>query len=517
MPPEQSTKTSQWAAFVPPGRGKQWPWKTGKISAIAILLFSLLAAATVMWGVQHFENRLDKSARADLATAGINLDSLDFDWTYRDLILTGEVSNELSDQQIIDILRASDNAGIRDIKLQLTSMPEQPVPGEERGTIDVTATLTEGILFLEGSVLTEAHRTRLYEAATLAVGQPNVIQKITVSGLQEAIPGADQRIDSFANSIAGLDQATAADAALSATDFRFNATVADENQVDELLARQGSAGDVGLVISGDIVAKKSAPGGVVDVNALKKGDRIILSGVVISDFQKQLLFDAATAAAGESLVDDQVSVVASGDDTSLADDKITLLATAVETFPTAIEASARVTVNEFDFTALVEYEEDTAPLLRIRETASENGLEVDGKIESRRISLEREVLLLQAEIDALSAEIRENVVFESSESVLGFDAKKTLDKVVDAMNRHQRPVVLIAGHTDSSGARIDNELLSLERASAVGEYLEISGIDQLRLRSVGYGEGVPIASNDTEIGKKQNRRVEFSARGKFDN
>ena len=164
---------------------------------------------------------------------------------------------------------------------------------------------------------------------------------------------------------------------------------------------------------------------------------------------------------------------------------------------------------------MVEYEEQTADLYAIRDSAANRGLSVVGNIESRAISLDREVDLLQRELDLLAVEIQENVVFESSKFELDFDAKQTLDKVVDAMNRYQRPVVLVAGHTDSSGARIDNELLSLERASAVREYLEISGIDQLRLRSVGYGEAEPVATNDTEIGKKRNRRVEFSARRSF--
>lgn len=518
MPPEHPSNSSQrrWAAFVPPGRGKQWPWKKRNIGFFAFCLMALVAGATGYWGIQHFEKRLDKSARGDLATAGVSLDKLDFDWSYRDLLLTGEVPSEVGEQRIVDILRSTDNNGIRDIKLQLTTTAVIPEPSIQKGTIDVEAELTEGKITLNGSVLTEAHRSRLYEAAASAVGTDNVIRQIEVSGLQEAIPGADQRIESFATSLAGLDKATSADAALSATDLRFNATVDDENQVDELLRRRGTAGDVGLVISGDIIAKKSAPGGVMNVSALKKDDRLVLSGVVLSEDHKQRLQQAAVAVTNESLVDNQITVVTGDGDMVTADDRVRTLVSAINTFPKAIEARARVSVAEFDFSALVEFEEDSVPLYEVRETASANGLIVDGTIESQRISVTREVSLLQQELDLLSEEIRENVVFKSGASELGFEAKKTLDKVVDAMNRYQRPVVVIAGHTDSSGARIDNELLSLDRASAVREYLEISGINQLRLRSVGFGEGAPIASNETEVGKKQNRRVEFSARSNFD-
>lgn len=518
MPPEHPTISPphRRPAFVPPGPGKQWPWKQVHIGFFAFVLFSLLASATALWSIDHFEQRLDKSAREDLASAGVSLDDLSFDWNYRDLSLTGEIPGGIGEQQIIDVLRATDGGGIRNIELQLTTVTELPRPTETKGTIDVSAVLNDGVLSLTGSVLTEAHREQLYAAATQAVGAANVVRQIGVSGLQEAIPGSDQRIESFANTIAGLNKATSADAGLSATDLRFNATVIDESEVDELLRRRGSAGDVGLVISGDIIAKKSVPGGVVDVSAVKKDDRIVLSGVVTSEIQKQSLSDAAASVAGEALLDNQITVVASEDDAGFSDQKVAVLAAAIATFPKTIDASARVTFNEFDFDALVEFEEDTVALYSVRNTALESNLKISGEIESKRMSLEREVALLQSEIDALESEIRENVVFESSRSELGFEAKKTLDKVVDAMNRYQRPVVLVAGHTDSSGSSIDNELLSLERATAVRVYLEISGIDQLRLRSIGFGEGLPISSNDTAFGKKQNRRVEFSVRGNFD-
>ncbi len=517
MPPEHAINSSQrrWAAFVPPGRGKQWPWKNRNILLAAFCLMGLIAGATGYWGVRHFENRLDKSARGDLATAGVSLDNLDFQWSYRNLLLTGEVPANVGEQKIVNILRNTDNNGIRDIELMLTTVAVLPESSTVKGTIDVNAVLTDGKITLTGSVLSDLHRQRLNQAAISAVGAQNVVSQIEVSGLQESIPGADERVESFATSLAGLDKATSADASLSATDLSFNATVDDENQVDELLRRRGSAGDIGLVISGDIIAKKSAPGGVMDVSATKTADRIVLSGVVISDEQRQRLQDSAAAIVGESLVDNQITVVVGDGETALADDRIDFLVSAINTFPTTVEARARISVSDFDLDALVEFEEDSTRLHELREAASANGLNVDGTIESQRISLDREVSLLQEELDQLAEEIKENVVFESAVSELDFDAKQTLDKVVDAMNRYQRPVVVIAGHTDSSGASIDNEQLSLDRASSVREYLEISGIDLPRLRSLGFGEGVPIASNETEVGKKQNRRVEFSARSSF--
>ena len=143
------------------------------------------------------------------------------------------------------------------------------------------------------------------------------------------------------------------------------------------------------------------------------------------------------------------------------------------------------------------------------------GLTLEGEISSRKISLSREVQLLQRELELLQEEIRRNVVFETGNNRVGFEAKRTLDKVVDAMNRYKRPVVEVGGHTDSDGDAEANYELSLRRASAVREYLELAGIDGLRLRALGYGESQPLFSNDTKIGKEQNRRVDFKARESF--
>jgi len=68
----------------------------------------------------------------------------------------------------------------------------------------------------------------------------------------------------------------------------------------------------------------------------------------------------------------------------------------------------------------------------------------------------------------------------------------------------------VGGHTDSYGTEEYNMGLSVRRARAVADYLVAGGIDRSRLRVEGYGETQPVASNDTEDGRAQNRRVELS-------
>jgi len=83
------------------------------------------------------------------------------------------------------------------------------------------------------------------------------------------------------------------------------------------------------------------------------------------------------------------------------------------------------------------------------------------------------------------------------------------------MNSYPRSVIEISGYTDSDGDAKANSLLSLDRASAVRDYLQLSGIEADRLKALGRGESSPIASNSTEVGKRQNRRVEFIALAEF--
>jgi outer membrane protein OmpA-like peptidoglycan-associated protein len=74
--------------------------------------------------------------------------------------------------------------------------------------------------------------------------------------------------------------------------------------------------------------------------------------------------------------------------------------------------------------------------------------------------------------------------------------------------------VEIQGHTDSKGSDSYNLALSDRRAAAVVAYLVTNlGVDPSRLTSRGYGEGMPIATNDTDAGRALNRRVEFAIIG----
>jgi len=84
-----------------------------------------------------------------------------------------------------------------------------------------------------------------------------------------------------------------------------------------------------------------------------------------------------------------------------------------------------------------------------------------------------------------------------------------LDKLVQLMKKHPDMAIEIAGHTDDRGGDRYNIALSKRRARSVVDYLLEHGIQSKRTRFQGYGSNQPIAGNDTEAGRQQNRRVTF--------
>jgi outer membrane protein OmpA-like peptidoglycan-associated protein len=82
--------------------------------------------------------------------------------------------------------------------------------------------------------------------------------------------------------------------------------------------------------------------------------------------------------------------------------------------------------------------------------------------------------------------------------------------VAEVLKEYKSTMIEVAGHTDSTGTDSYNQLLSQSRAQAVSDQLVKFAVQALRIDTVGYGETRPIANNDTETGRQQNRRVELT-------
>ena len=102
------------------------------------------------------------------------------------------------------------------------------------------------------------------------------------------------------------------------------------------------------------------------------------------------------------------------------------------------------------------------------------------------------------------------LLFDWDKSDLRAQAKTNIESLAKILNKYPDTDILIEGDTDSSGSEDYNLKLSERRAQSVANYLMGLGVPSSRTSMVGLGEMNPIASNDSEYGRQQNRRVEVA-------
>jgi outer membrane protein OmpA-like peptidoglycan-associated protein len=131
----------------------------------------------------------------------------------------------------------------------------------------------------------------------------------------------------------------------------------------------------------------------------------------------------------------------------------------------------------------------------------------DTKITNKNFTL-KPIQVVPIEQDAV---MRLNTIFfDFGKAVLKPEAFPELERVVQVMSERPDMHIEIAGHTDNVGSEQMNQKLSERRALAVKKFMLSKGIDVSRITAVGYGEKVPIVSNDDEKdGREINRRVEI--------
>ncbi|ODU67176.1 MAG: hypothetical protein ABT11_20845 [Novosphingobium sp. SCN 66-18] len=110
---------------------------------------------------------------------------------------------------------------------------------------------------------------------------------------------------------------------------------------------------------------------------------------------------------------------------------------------------------------------------------------------------------------AILVNLPNGVTFDTDSSAIKPTFRDTLDKVAQSLNQYPDSLIDVYGHTDSTGSDAYNQALSERRARAVADYLTSRGVSYSRIRSQGFGETQPVASNDTEAGRSANRRVEI--------
>jgi outer membrane protein OmpA-like peptidoglycan-associated protein len=135
--------------------------------------------------------------------------------------------------------------------------------------------------------------------------------------------------------------------------------------------------------------------------------------------------------------------------------------------------------------------------------------------------MDRQEAKLRAELDRTGVSVTRigdnitlnmpgNVTFAFGSSDLNASFFEVLNSVALVVNEYNQTVIEVAGHTDSVGSDANNQALSERRASAVASYLGTRNVRTDRMITVGEGERRPVASNDTDAGRQQNRRVELT-------
>lgn len=106
--------------------------------------------------------------------------------------------------------------------------------------------------------------------------------------------------------------------------------------------------------------------------------------------------------------------------------------------------------------------------------------------------------------------LKNDILFDVNSAVLSTQAMQTLKDLNRVLKKYPKNRIVVQGYTDSTGSDAYNKTLSTQRAQAVYNYLIANGLKTLSITYIGYGESNPIASNDTEAGRAQNRRVVLS-------
>ena len=116
---------------------------------------------------------------------------------------------------------------------------------------------------------------------------------------------------------------------------------------------------------------------------------------------------------------------------------------------------------------------------------------------------------IRREGNLIAVTFKGDVTFDTNSTVVKPGLYSEIDRVAGVLKRYPQTLIRVEGHTDSVGTAEYNMDLSLRRANAVKNLLVQRGVDSSRIQTIGYGESMPVATNDTEAGRQRNRRVEI--------
>jgi outer membrane protein OmpA-like peptidoglycan-associated protein len=166
-------------------------------------------------------------------------------------------------------------------------------------------------------------------------------------------------------------------------------------------------------------------------------------------------------------------------------------------------------------------QQNAAELERTRQQAQATQAELDRTrqqladreaAEARRLQLQttlNKIATTRNDTRGLIVTLPGRIFFDTGKSTLKAGSKNTLTKLANALKNESGFQIAVEGHTDNVGSETSNQTLSEKRANAVRSFLVGAGIADSRISAAGKGEAEPVATNKTEAGRQENRRVEL--------
>ena len=246
----------------------------------------------------------------------------------------------------------------------------------------------------------------------------------------------------------------------------------------------------------------------LDVSADVGAKKVTLTGFVAGDAERKTIVDAATAAFGAANVVDQL-IVKAGTPATGVDAAVAQLAKVIDAFGAKVDTGkarlidTALTVSGTGFTKPAADEANTALA-----AVGSQGIKVTGTVAAPAAP---DAATLQARLANLLG--RSGINFASGSADITAASIPILDTASESILQVPGVKIEIGGHTDNVGSAASNQSLSERRANAVLTYIVGKGAPADQLTAAGFGDTQPIAGNDTEEGRAQNRRIEFKVQG----
>jgi outer membrane protein OmpA-like peptidoglycan-associated protein len=140
------------------------------------------------------------------------------------------------------------------------------------------------------------------------------------------------------------------------------------------------------------------------------------------------------------------------------------------------------------------------------------GAIIGRNMDRKAAELEREMdgVTIQRVEEGIAVSFDSGILFDVNSSNLKTEGYSNLQKLANILKRDNETILMIVGHTDSTGDEAYNMSLSQRRAQSAKTYLESQGLPSSRLQTTGRGELEPIGDNSTDVGRQKNRRIEVA-------